>query len=60
MVVEAMDPVAQRQAIHAANPCRLRPVHPVQYCSQRQKTPALVLLFETVTAHETCARIVLD
>src|SRR5271169_2889178 len=39
--VEAMDPVAQRLAIHAADLRRRRPVHSISNRSQRQKTTAL-------------------
>jgi hypothetical protein len=42
MLVKAMDPVAQRLAIHAADPRRIGPVHAVQDRCERQKTPALV------------------
>jgi hypothetical protein len=37
-----MDPIAQRLAVHAADPRGLRPVHPVKHRRQRQKPPALV------------------
>src|SRR5918994_1150219 len=37
-----MDPIAQRLAVHAADPRGLRPVHPVEHRRQRQKAPALV------------------
>jgi hypothetical protein len=40
--VEAVNPVAQRLAIHPADPRRLRPAHPVQHRGQRQQAPALV------------------
>jgi hypothetical protein len=39
--VEAMNPVAQRLAIHAADLRRPRPVHSIANRSQRQKTTAL-------------------
>src|SRR5436190_2362637 len=35
VVIEAMDPVAQRLSVHPADPGRLRPVHPVENRSQR-------------------------
>ena len=38
--VEAMNPVAQRLAIHAADLRRRRPVHSISNRSQRQKTTA--------------------
>ena len=41
-LVEAVDPIAQGLAIHAADARGLRPAHPVQDRRQRQKTPALV------------------
>src|SRR5271154_4144450 len=40
--VEAMDPVAQRLAVHSADRRRRAPVHAVPDRSQRQKPPALV------------------
>jgi len=40
--VEAMDPVAQGLAVHAADLRRGAPVHSVADRSQRQKPPALV------------------
>jgi hypothetical protein len=40
--VEPVNPVAQRLAVHPADPGRLGPVHPVQNRSQRQETAALV------------------
>jgi hypothetical protein len=40
--VKPMDPVAQRLAVHAAEPGRVRPVYPVKHCRQRQKPTALV------------------
>ncbi len=36
MFIEAMRPVPQRLAIHAANPRRRLPVHPIVDRSQRQ------------------------
>ena len=39
--VEAMNPVAQRLAIHAADLRRRAPVHSISNRSQRQKTTAL-------------------
>ncbi len=40
--VEAMDPVAKRLAIHAADTGGLPAVHPIDDRGQRQQTPALV------------------
>jgi hypothetical protein len=40
--VEAVDPVAQGLPVHAADPCRVRPVHPLQDRRQRQQPSALV------------------
>lgn len=40
--VEAMDPVAERLAVHAADLRRLRPAHPVQGRRDRQQATALV------------------
>ena len=41
-VVEAMDPVARRLPVHAADLRRRSPVHPVPSRGQRQKPTALV------------------
>ena len=40
--VKAVNPIAQRLAVHPADPGRLRPVHAVQDRSQRQEPTALV------------------
>jgi hypothetical protein len=40
--VEAVNPLAQRLAIHAADPRGFGSAHPVQDRSERQQTPALV------------------
>src|SRR5262249_44140381 len=40
--VEAMDPVAQRLAVHAADLRRSAPIHAIPDRRQRQKPPALV------------------
>src|SRR5271163_813485 len=40
--VEAMDPVAQRLAVHAADLRRRSPIHAIPDRSQRQKPPTLV------------------
>lgn len=42
VVVEAMDPIPHRLAVHPADPGRFHAVHPVQHRRQRQKPPALV------------------
>jgi hypothetical protein len=41
-LVEAVDPVAQGLPVHAADPCRVRPAHPIEDGSQRQQASALV------------------
>ena len=42
--VKAMNPIAQRLPVHAANPGRRAPVHPLPHRRQRQQPPALVHL----------------
>src|SRR5271170_1021023 len=44
--VEAMNPIAQRLPVHAADPGRRAPVHPVPHRSQRQQSTALVPSFD--------------
>jgi hypothetical protein len=39
--VEPVHPIAQRLAIHAADPGRLSTVHPIEHGLQRQQPPAL-------------------
>src|SRR4051812_25853016 len=39
VVIEAMDPVAQRLSVHPADPGRLRPIHPVENRSQPGRDP---------------------
>src|SRR5215204_2080165 len=41
-LIEAVHPVAQRLAIHAADARRIRPAHPVQHRRNRQEPPALI------------------
>lgn len=41
-IVEAVHPIAQGLPVHAADPGRIRPAHPVQHRRQRQKPAALV------------------
>src|SRR5208282_4565314 len=45
--VEAMNPVAQRLTIHAANARSVRSPHPIENRRQRQETPALIGVFRT-------------
>jgi hypothetical protein len=40
--VEAMHPVAKRLPVHAADPGRVAPAHPVTHRRQRQQTAALM------------------
>ena len=40
--VEAVDPVAQRLTVHATDPGRRIPAHPIQHRCQRKQAPALV------------------
>jgi uncharacterized protein len=42
MFIEAMRPVPQRLPIHAVNPGRRRPIHPIVDRSQRQQPPRLI------------------
>ncbi len=39
-LVEAVDPVPHRLAVHAADACRVRPVHPVEHRRERHQTSA--------------------
>lgn len=41
VLVEAMNPVAQRLTVHAADPGGRIPAHPIQYGRQGEKAPAL-------------------
>jgi hypothetical protein len=41
MIVKPVNPVAQRLPVHAADPRRFAPVHPVNNRRKRQKAPAL-------------------
>jgi hypothetical protein len=59
--VEAMDPVAQRLAVHSADLRRRASVHAVPDRSQRQKPPALVdVLRSTGEPPKVLRRIVLS
>lgn len=42
--IEAMNPVAQGLTIHAADPGRVRAVHPLQNRRQRQQPPTLIVV----------------